>query len=271
MKRAPRGLVVVPARDEAQTLPGVLAGIFALPFALDVVVIDDGATDQTAEVARRAGAVVLTHPFWLGYGAALQTGFKYALSGGYAWVVTIDADGQHDPADIPALVAPVAQSAADISVGSRFLVDPAFPMGFAKRCGIWFFRGVFRALARRTITDPTSGFKCLSRAAYAFCARDLFPHDYPDTDMMITLQKAHFRIVERPAAMSPRRMGRSMHAGAAAQIYYAFKACVSILATVFRESHAYLGEPKGRTPAAPPAPAGSCEAARRSPRETAPA
>ncbi len=238
-----RGVAVVPARNEASSIPETLARIDAAVPGLDVVVVDDGSTDGTGLAAAAAGARVLTHPFWLGYGAALQTGFKFALAHGYDWVVTIDADGQHDARDIPVLVSAVTEGAADISVGSRFLADPAFAIDPLRRAGILFFRGVYRVLTRRVITDPTSGYKCLARAAVAFCARDVFPHDYPDTDMMITLQKARFRIVERPVRMHPRRTGRSMHAGIGHRIYYVFKVCVSILATVFRESHAHLGEP----------------------------
>lgn len=245
---------MIPARDEAASIQETLARVAEAAPCLDLVVVDDGSADGTRAAARAAGARVLSHPFWLGYGAALQTGFKYALAAGYDWVVTIDADGQHEARDIPSVAGPVLEGTADIAVGSRFLADPGYPMDPLKRAGVRFFRWVYRVLARRPITDPTSGFKCLNRAALAFCARDVFPHDYPDTDMMITLQKARFRIVERPARMHPRRAGRSMHARLSGRVYYVFKVSVSILATVFRESHGYLGEApvpaRGASPAA---------------------
>lgn len=254
-----RGLAVIPARDESASIQETLARVAEAAPHLDLVVVDDGSSDGTREAALAAGARVLSHPFWLGYGAALQTGFKYALAKGYRWVVTIDADGQHDARDIPSVAEPVLAGTADISVGSRFLADPDYPMDALKRAGVRFFRWVYRALAGRSITDPTSGFKCLNGAALAFCARDVFPHDYPDTDMMITLQKARFRIVERPARMRARRAGRSMHARFSGRVYYVFKVTVSILATVFRESHGYLGE--SPVPARGPGPASRSPAA----------
>lgn len=238
-----KGLVVIPARNEAATIAETLARLAAARLATEIVVVDDGSADETADRAVAAGAAVIRHPFWLGYGAALQTGFKYAVARDADWVATLDADGQHDPAFLEALVAPVAAGEADIAIGSRFLHDPGFPLGALKRAGVIFFRGVVRVLTGRVVTDPTSGFKCLGRGAYRFCARDVFPHDYPDTDMVIALHKARFRIVERPARMTARRAGRSMHAGVLGPLYYVLKVSVSILATVFRESHAYLGEP----------------------------
>src|SRR5690348_17000974 len=109
----PEGVVVIPALNEESRLGRVIEGVRRCTRGLDVLVVDDGSGDATAAVAREHGADVLSHPFNLGYGAALQTGYKRALQAGYAHLVQMDADGQHDPADIERLLAPLRDGTAD--------------------------------------------------------------------------------------------------------------------------------------------------------------
>jgi glycosyltransferase involved in cell wall biosynthesis len=232
-------LVVVPARNERSNLAGVVRGIREHLPRGDILVVDDASRDGTAAEAGRLGVRVVSHPFPLGYGAALQTGFKCALRDGYALVIQMDGDGQHDPVSLPALIRPVEEGRADVVVGSRFLEEGGYRPPLLRRMGIAFFRVIARWLVHDRLTDPTSGYKALSARAFRFCTYDLFPFDYPDTDMLITLKKAGLRVAEVPALMHPRRMGESMHRGVR-PVYYLFKVCVSILATVLRQSHAYL-------------------------------
>src|SRR5262245_38179692 len=114
-------LFVIPAYNEASNLASVIAEIAALRLDGDVVVVDDGSSDTTSEVAAREGAKVLRLPFNSGYGAAVQTGLLYAVQSGYDVCVLLDGDGQHDPRYAPALIAPVASGTADLALGSRFL------------------------------------------------------------------------------------------------------------------------------------------------------
>ena len=116
----PRVVAIVPAYREEGAIGGVVGELRAFDPRLDVVVIDDGSPDDTAGVARAAGATVVRLPFNLGIGGAVQTGFKYALEGGYDLAVRLDGDGQHDPTELPKLIAPVLAGEADIVVGSRF-------------------------------------------------------------------------------------------------------------------------------------------------------
>jgi glycosyltransferase involved in cell wall biosynthesis len=128
-----REIAIIPALNEAQRVAGVIADLRrALP-TLDIVVVNDGSTDETAGVARRAGAAVVSHPYRLGYGAALQTGYLYALANGYARAVQIDGDGQHDAGLAPALLEQVRAGGVDIALGSRFLVGRPAAMPLARR------------------------------------------------------------------------------------------------------------------------------------------
>lgn len=236
-----RGWIILPVHNEAASLPAVLEGVRAvLGDTVDILVVDDGSKDGSADVARRHGARAVSHLFNMGYGVTLQTGFKLALRGGADWAVIMDADGQHDPISLPVLVAPVLAGTHDVVVGSRFLGSPDYRMPFAKRVGVQVFRMMGRVLAGLVVTDPTSGYQALSRRAVAFCTADVFPFDFPDTDMLITLKKAGLRVGEVPVRMHNHPQGKTMHAGLV-PLYYAFKMVVSILAVTFRETHSYLG------------------------------
>ncbi len=153
------GLVVIPALNEAATIDAVIARVRACAPALDILVVDDGSHDDTARHAARAGAAVVSHPINLGYGAALQTGYKYADRHGYAFVVQMDADGQHDAADVMRLVAPLTAGAADVVIGSRFVEDSGYRMGAARSAGRAFFKRLLVVCGGPRIDDPTSGFQ----------------------------------------------------------------------------------------------------------------
>ena len=235
-----KGWIVLPVFNEEALLPGVLSRIReAMGDKVEILVVDDGSTDRSGEAARSAGARVIRHSLNMGYGVTLQTGFKAALRGGAAWVVIMDGDGQHDPSSLSALVAPVLEGRADVVVGSRFLGSPGYHMPLSKRAGVRIFRLMARILSGLRISDPTSGFQALSRRTVAFCTHDVFPFDFPDTDMLITLKKAGLRILEVPVLMRNHPQGKTMHSGLV-PLYYVFKMAVSILATTLRESHAYL-------------------------------
>jgi len=154
--------IVVPAFNEARVIREVVAGLLA--YTPNVVVVDDGSRDATAEAARAAGAVVVQHLINRGQGAALRTGMDYALARGAKLIVTFDSDGQHDPADLPALVEPVAAGACDVALGSRFLgetVDMPWVRRLVLRGGIWFTRLVSGV----KVTDTHNGLRAFSRRA----------------------------------------------------------------------------------------------------------
>lgn len=223
-----RPAIVIPAFNEEASLPGLLAELARVLPAYERVVVDDGSRDRTAAVAAAAGATVLRHPYNLGYGAAIQTGYKHALGAGAPWVVQMDADGQHLPAEVAALAAPVAGGECDVVLGSRFLEPSGYEMGAARSLG----RDLFRAVARRaglTVTDPTSGFQALSQRALRCYAGDWFPSDYPDVDVLLAATRAGLRIREIPVQMAAGVRPSTLHSGWK-PLYYVYKMLLSIWA-----------------------------------------
>ncbi len=219
-------LVVIPAFNEARRIGDVLAQV-RQQVPHHVLVVDDGSSDGTAQEARRAGAIVAVHPVNLGYGAALQTGYRYALRHGYAAVLQLDADGQHDPASIPGLLS--ALEVADVVVGSRFLDGCSYRPPLLRRMGMWVFGRIAAALAGRRITDPTSGFQAISREALEFYVHERYPADYPDADVLAMLVRSGLTLAEVPVRMRSAEPGKkSMHAGLLRPLYYVFRMSLAL-------------------------------------------
>jgi len=231
-----RVVALVPAFNEEASIACVVGGIRAAVPGIDVLVIDDGSADDTTAIARAAGARVVRLPFNMGYGVALQTGYKYALREGYDAVVQLDGDGQHETADIPALLAPVTAGAADVVLGSRFIGARAYRPPVLRRLGMRVFGTLARLLGGIRFSDVTSGFQALDRDVVRFFAGDRYPKDYPDADVLMMVRGAGFRIAEVPVRMYQRTAGASMHAGWK-PVYYVFKMLLSMgLTAVRRES-----------------------------------
>jgi glycosyltransferase involved in cell wall biosynthesis len=220
-----RLLVVIPAYNEAPTIPAVVAGVRAQS-AADILVVDDGSSDETSEVAKGCGVVVLRHPCNLGIGAAVQSGFLYAIEHDYDSVVRIDGDGQHDPAYIKQFLEPLCAGTADIVIGSRFLARRGYQSTFVRRTGIVIL-SLISALVGARVTDPTSGYWALNRRALSLLAVS-HPDDYPETEAMVVATRGGCRIREIPVQMLARTAGRSsisaIHSG-----FYMFKVIVAVL------------------------------------------
>jgi glycosyltransferase involved in cell wall biosynthesis len=242
---APRRLVIMPAHNEASNLPRVIPEVRGAALGYDLLVVDDGSRDDTAEVAASLGARVVTLPANLGYGGAVQTGFLYGARGGYDTCVVIDADGQHDPAGIPVLAGAVESGAADVAIGSRFRGRMSYRQPLVKRFGMRVFAWTVSAVTRRSVTDPTSGFQALNADAMAFLCRDNYPVDYPDADTLLVLHYAGFRTVEVPVTMRERISGVSMHSGWK-PFYYIGKMWLSIAMVLLRQGTHMSARPTRR-------------------------
>ena len=227
-------VVLIPAFNESARIAGVITGVRAVCPEFDILVINDGSKDDTADAARAAGATVVSHPFNLGYGVAIQTGYKYALRHGYDFLVQIDGDGQHDPAYIPQMLAPVLAGETDFALGSRFLGVESYEPSLARRLGMSFFRMLISRLVGQRITDTTSGYQAFNRQVIGYFTSEVFPCDYPDADMLLTLHRAGFRITEVPVRMHANASGKSMHSGLK-PFYYIFKMVLSIFVTLLRK------------------------------------
>jgi glycosyltransferase involved in cell wall biosynthesis len=228
------GLIIIPAFNEEKNIGNVLENIFRLKLDIDVLVVDDGSSDFTAEVAGRYPVNVISHLYNLGYGAALQTGFKYAGLRGYKYIIQFDADGQHDSTDIQAMMDELRRCNCDIVIGSRFLGKGSFKTGILKKAVINFMRSLIWAFTKNVVTDPTSGFKGLSKKIYCFFSKmGNFPSDYPDADILIQMLLSGYKVREIPISVRQRESGRSMHSGLK-PIIYLIKIMLSIFTILLR-------------------------------------
>jgi len=241
-------IIIMPAHNEAGNIERVIKELRQAVKGLDIVVIDDFSSDDTAAVAERMGAQVVRLPCNLGYGGAVQTGFRYAVQRGYDYAVMMDADGQHDPRSVPALLEVVESGEADVALGSRFLGRMEYRSSWARRLGMSFFSHLVSAVTHRRFTDATSGLQAMNREVLQFFARDNYPVDYPDADTIILLHYAGFRIKEVPVTMRERLSGESMHASLK-PIYYVLKMALAILIVMLRQrthANAVRPGPSGR-------------------------
>ena len=230
--RALRRVAIVPAYDEEASIARVVGELLAYDPGLRVVVVDDGSTDRTAEAARAAGAKVVSLPFNLGIGGAVQTGFRYAWEQGFDVAVRADGDGQHDPAELDAILRPVLADEADVAVGSRFMGGEGYRSSRSRRVGIRLLAWIVSALTRQRITDPTSGFQAANRLGIRLFAAD-YPHDYPEAEATVMVFKHRLRLQEVPVTMRARESGRSSIT-AVRSVYYMVKVVLAIFVALFR-------------------------------------
>lgn len=232
-------VVIIPAYNEEDGIVQVIRRVRACLDNADIVVVDDGSTDATAQKVLEEDAIVLSLPFNLGIGGAVQTGYKFAARGGYEIVARIDADGQHDASGLPRLIQAIQQGRADIVVGTRYAQDLGYRGSLPRLFGTKLFSTIASLAIKQRVTDATSGFMAVTREVAEYCAHE-YPVDYPEVESLITLHRAGFRISEIPVHMSPRAGGKSSINWTRAA-YYMVKVLISILVGLLRRV-----APKGR-------------------------
>lgn len=203
-------LIIIPAHNEEESLPALLEEVRKT--SCDAVVINDASSDSTVLAAKAAGFPVLSLPVNLGIGGGVQTGFIYAHRNGYDVVVQIDGDGQHDPSQLPIVVAPIIAGEADCVIGSRYIPgceDTEYVTPFARRMGMYFSTGILYLATGLRVNDTTSGFRALNRPAFSFFATE-YPVDHPEAEALLMLHQAGFRVTERPVKMRCRAGGQSL-------------------------------------------------------------
>lgn len=186
-------LVVIPAKNLEATIADLVHEIRQLDPELDVLVVNDGSTDGTSRAARNSGAIVIDHPENLGKGAALRTGFEHALEGDYEAVITMDGDGQHDPAAIPRFLDTLGRSGADIVVGTRM-----HAVGEMPKLRVWTNRTTSRIvsfLARQSIPDSQSGYRIFRARVLKDVLRSLVTSKYDmESEILIRAARRGFRV-----------------------------------------------------------------------------
>jgi hypothetical protein len=225
-------LIIVPAFNEQASVGEVIREVREVLPGVPLLVIDDCSEDATAQVAREAGAKLLSLPHHLGLGGAVQAGYKLAYELGYQYVIRIDGDGQHDPRDIPRLYDTLRNSGCQMVIGSRFVENDAHHTTFMRKAGVRFFRAVLRPILGKPVRDPTSGFVGVNRAALQVFSRS-FPLEYPEIEALVVLQRRAFQFVEVPCRMRPRLGGKSSIT-AVKSIYYIVHVLLGVLVNILK-------------------------------------
>lgn len=208
--RLERTLIVMPAFNEEATVATVIAEVRAALPTVGILVVDDGSTDRTAEEVRAAGALVARFPFNVGVGGAMRLGFQFAVENHYEAVVQVDADGQHDPTGVPALVA--ALDDADIVIGARFAGQGDYEVRGPRKWAMKLLSSVLSRITGAKLDDTTSGFKACGPRAIAMFAQN-YPAEYlGDTvEALVIAARGHLRVTQVPVSMRPRSGGTPSH------------------------------------------------------------
>ena len=226
-------IVIIPVFNEESTIQSVIADIKNEINRVKIVVIDDCSTDKTAELAVKSGATVLYHSFRMGYGATVQTGYKYAVRHRFNLISQMDGDGQHRARDLNRLLRDMSDNKEiDVIVGSRYL-ECKYNGSLITKLGSSILAKVTSIIIGQKITDPTSGLIVMNEKAANICTYDIFPTDYPDADTLIMLKRAGLKIKEYPVFMEKSPRKSRMFSGIN-PLFYSYKMSISILVTLLR-------------------------------------
>jgi hypothetical protein len=233
-----RTLVFIPAWNEEASLAAVVADVRAHLEGADILVVDDGSTDATTAKARECGVLVATLPFNQGLGAALQTGYLYALREGYDCCAHLDADGQHPAAEVARLLSEVEADRADLVIGSRYRdPDAALASGdyrptFSRRIGTGVFRFFLTLATRQRFTDTTSGMRAANRRVMSLFSENYSP-DFAEIESLQLAVREGLRVEEVPVRMLE-RAGGSSFLTPLRSAFFIFKGVVVLLVGQFR-------------------------------------
>lgn len=219
-------LIIIPAYNEEKAIVETINNLKKNCKYVDYVIINDCSKDRTLKVCKENKFNVISLPINLGIGGAVQTGYKYAYEMGYDVAIQMDADGQHDPKDIPELVAKVEEG-YDLVIGSRFLDKQGFQSTFIRRMGINLYSWIIKSFTKNDITDTTSGYRAAGKRIIKLFAKS-YPVDYPEPETNAFIAKNEFKIVEIPMKMKARNTGTSSITPIKS-IYYAVKVGLAVM------------------------------------------
>lgn len=221
--------VVIPAFNEGPRLERVLKGVKRHHPTLPVVVVDDGSEDETSQVARASGAIVLRHGRNRGYGEALLTAYRFVHRHGGRAVVQLDGDGQHPPEELGRLLEALHAGAGDLILGSRYSGRGRYEPGVLRSVVLVMLRRAIQGLTGLRIQDPTSGFQALNRRCLEHCLKGAFPPDYPDSEVLVRLHRQGLNIHEVPVLMHPSTRPSRVHQGLR-PLHYLYRNVVALTA-----------------------------------------
>ncbi len=224
-------LIIVPAYNEEGSIATVVENIRNHVTKADILVVDDGSQDRTARKARESGAMVISLPYNMGIGGAVQSGFLFAKEKGYNFAVQVDGDGQHPSSEIPRLLEAL-DNGVDMAIGSRFVQPTGYRPTFTRSLGIKVFSFLVSLIVGKKVYDTTSGFRATSRRAVLLLT-ETYPHDYPEVEALITLHRNGMRFVEIPVEMNSRQAGKSS-IGAKNAVYYMLKVTLAIFVAIIK-------------------------------------
>jgi len=219
-------IIIVPCYNEQETIAALYREI-AEKTPYDVIVVNDCSTDNSRAILQREEIPHLDLPLNLGIGGAVQTGYRYALNNGYDIAVQVDGDGQHDPGQAGAIVAPIEKGEADLVIGSRYIDKTGFQSSVMRRFGIRFFKVLIYCLSGKRITDATSGFRAANRKTMQLL-NEYYANDYPEPESNMLVIKNKLRVLEVPVTMRERQGGESS-IRALQPLYYMLKVSLGII------------------------------------------
>lgn len=220
-------LVIIPCYNEQDNILATVKALQHACPAADYLVVNDCSTDHSAALLRQNGLNYISLPCNLGIGGGVQAGYLYAREKDYDITVQMDGDGQHDPAYLNAVIAPVAAGALDMCIGSRFLEKKGFQTSFARRVGIRFLSGLIYLLTGQKVRDVTSGFRACGKTLTNFYA-DHYAQDYPEPEAIVAAVMNGFKVGERPVQMQERQGGVSS-IRALRSVYYMIKVSLALI------------------------------------------
>lgn len=224
-------LIIIPAYNEEQSILKTVSALKrSSPY--DYIVIDDGSIDQTPAILKRENIESINLPINLGIGGAMQTGYKYARRNGYEYAIQLDADGQHDPSDLEALVTAIQTSGADMVIGSRYYEKTNYRGAITRRAGIYYFYALLKVISGIRITDPTSGYRIVNHRVIELFAID-YPVDYPEVEVLAKLAKKGYKVHEVKVEMNNRQGGSSSITRVKAFYYILKVTFFSIIRSIF--------------------------------------
>lgn len=231
-------IIIIPAYNEEKSIYFIINKLTYSYPDFDIVVINDGSTDCTADEVKKTRAKLINHPFNLGYGSTIQTGYKYAYNNDYDYLIQLDADGQHDSESLNNIYQELTLGTADLILGSRFFPTSNYKADFFRKIGMLLFRFIVNKITKLNLSDVTTGFQGMNRKVLAEFIKDSFPFEYPDADVIVMAHKKGIKIKEVSVVMYENRTGKSIHSNPFKNFIYVIQMFIALTVLLIQKNKA---------------------------------